>query len=68
MKNYTNKTHLYEVPIEEFLMKELEEFALAYELDKWKLINKIVADGFKRKKILFRSVEKQKKNLGSKND
>ena len=68
MKKETNKTHLYEVPIEEFLMKELQDFASAYELDKWKVIHKILIDGLKRKKTLFRTVEKQKKYLGSKND
>ncbi len=68
MKNYTNKTHLYEVPIEEFLMKELKEFAVGYELDKWKVLHKILTDGLKRKKSIFKSVEKQKKNLGTKND
>ena len=68
MKKETNKTHLYEVPIEELLMKELEDFALVYELDKWKVLQKILIDGLKRKKSVFKSVEKQKKYLGSKND
>jgi hypothetical protein len=66
MKNEINKTHLYEFPIEELLMKELEGFALVYELDKWKLVNKILVDGLKRKKSMFRSIEKQKESLGGK--
>ena len=68
MKDKENKNYLYEVPIEQFLMNELEEFAMAYKLDKWKVAQKILSDGLKRKKSVFKSVEKQKKNLGAKNE
>lgn len=59
-----SKDYLYEIPMEEFLMKELEDFASAYKLDKYKVIHKILVDGLKRKKSIFRSVEKQKEYLG----
>ena len=49
-------------------MKELEDFASVYELDKWRVLQKILIDGLKRKKSIFRSVEKQKKNLGTNNE
>lgn len=64
MKSNINKNSIYEVPIEDFLMKDLEDFALAYKLNKWKVLKKILADGLKRKKSIFRSVESQKQILG----
>lgn len=66
MKNEKGGGDMCEIHLEGFLMKELEDFALAYKLDKRKVLNKILLDGLKRKKSIFRSVEKQKENLGDK--
>lgn len=64
MSKNEDKSYIYEVPIENYLMRELEEFASAYKLNKWKVLKKILADGLKRKTSIFRSVESQKETLG----